>query len=225
MGPAPHGATPRAGAASPSGLGAREPGGEPIDSLLHPAGHLVVAALAQLECGEPAAARASAALGRDHAIAQGVHFQAAWLAWAVATIELVTGFAEDAAGAFTELAATTHRQGFAQVERMAALGMTEACALRGDAAQSARGWLAPAVPTPCSGFAPAYAPAEAVARASATAVSGTAGGAGLLRGHAGSWPPAVSSAMRSCWPTRSCSSATPRSRDGCWACSTRSTRR
>ena len=160
----------------------RETTAEPVDGLLHPAGHLVVAALAQLECGEPEAARATAALGRDRSIAQGVHFQAAWLAWTVATIELVTGFAEDAAGAFTELAATSHRHGFGQVERMAALGMTEACALRGDEEPSLQ-WLARAdalQPAP-----DAYAPVEVVARAWAAAVSGDrAGGAAQLRREA-----------------------------------------
>ena len=41
------------------------------------------------------------------------------LAWAVATVDLVTGYAEDAEAAFRELAATSGRGGFGQVEHLA----------------------------------------------------------------------------------------------------------
>ena len=108
------------------------------EGLLHPAGDLMVAALASLELGRPAEARELAARGRDVSVEQGVGFQAAWLAWAVATIDLITGYAEDAAGAFRELVATAARSGFGQVERLASLGMVECCALTGDAARCAR---------------------------------------------------------------------------------------
>ena len=116
----------------------RESGGDDAEGLLHPAGDLMVAALASLELGRPAEARELAARGRDVSVEQGVGFQAAWLAWAVATIDLITGYAEDAAGAFRELVATAARSGFGQVERLASLGMVECCALTGDAAGRAR---------------------------------------------------------------------------------------
>ncbi len=130
--------------------------------LLHPAGDLMVAALAHLELGQPEEARALAAKGRDVAIAQGVPFQAAWLAWAVATVDLVTGYAEDAEAAFRELAATSGRGGFGQVEHLAALGMAECRALTGDAA-GAHAWVdrADALPP----VAPAFGPATVVAKA------------------------------------------------------------
>ncbi|MGD9957094.1 MAG: LuxR C-terminal-related transcriptional regulator, partial [Candidatus Nanopelagicales bacterium] len=130
--------------------------------LLHPAGDLMVAALAHLELGRPEEARALAAKGRDVALAQGVPFQAAWLAWAVATIDLVTGYAEDAEAAFRELAATAGRGGFAQVEHLAALGMAECRALVGDAEGSAS-WIERAEALPA--VAPAFAPASVVASA------------------------------------------------------------
>jgi DNA-binding CsgD family transcriptional regulator len=137
--------------------------------LLHPAGDLMVAALANLELGRPAEARALAAQGRDAAIAQGVVFQAAWLAWAVAEIDLLAGFAEDASSAFRELAATAGRHGFGQVERLAALGMAESAALLGDSA-AAHEWLDRAEPLPAP--APAFGPMETVSRAWVANVDG-----------------------------------------------------
>ncbi|MCA0330189.1 MAG: LuxR C-terminal-related transcriptional regulator [Actinobacteria bacterium] len=137
--------------------------------LLHPSGDLMVAALASLELGRPGEARSLAAQGRDVAIAQGVLFQAAWLAWVVAEIDLLGGFAEDASSAFRELAATAGRHGFGQVERLAVLGMAESTSLLGDAA-AAHEWLgrAAALPAP----APAFAPMETVSRAWVASVDG-----------------------------------------------------
>ena len=139
------------------------------EGLLHPAGDLMVAALASLELGRPAEARELAARGRDVSVEQGVGFQAAWLAWAVATIDLITGYAEDAAGAFRELVATAARSGFGQVERLASLGMVECCALTGDAAGAAQ-WMARAESLPPAG--PGLRPARHLGRAWLAAVDG-----------------------------------------------------
>ena len=148
--------------------------------LLHPAGDLMVAALAHLELGRPEEARALAAKGRDVAIAQGMPFQAAWLAWAVATVDLVMGYAEDAEAAFRELAATAGRGGFAQVEHLAALGLTECRALTGDTA-GAQAWFDRAEALPPA--APAFAPATVMARAWLSAADGDGRQAAtLLRG-------------------------------------------
>lgn len=147
--------------------------------LLHPAGDLMVAALAHLELGRPEEARALAAKGRDVALAQGVPFQAAWLAWAVATIDLITGYAEDAEAAFRELAATSGRGGFAQVEHLAALGMAECRALTGDA-EGAHAWVERADALPP--VAPAFTPVTVVAKAwTANADGDTRRAADLVR--------------------------------------------
>ena len=157
----------------------RETSGEVVDGLLHPAGHLMVAALAQLEDGDPEAARATAARGRDAAVAQAVHFQAGWLAWTVATIDLITGFADDAVTAFTELVATSAQLGYGQVERLAALGLTESCALRGDAESAAR-WFERAMALPAA--SPAFDTQVVMARAWLAAVTGDGRtGAAMLR--------------------------------------------
>jgi DNA-binding CsgD family transcriptional regulator len=147
----------------------RESGVDDAEGLLHPAGDLMVAALASLELGRPAEARELAARGRDVSVAQGVAFQAAWLAWAVATIDLVTGYAEDAAGAFRELVATAARSGFGQVERLASLGMVECCALTGDAA-GAHEWMTRAESLPPA--APAFALHNTLASAWLASVDG-----------------------------------------------------
>jgi DNA-binding CsgD family transcriptional regulator len=147
--------------------------------LLHPAGDLMVAALAHLELGRPEEARALAAKGRDVALDQAVPFQAAWLAWAVAMIDLLMGYAEDAQAAFREIAATAGRGGFGTVERLAALGLTECSALTGDSA-AARTWFerAESLPEP----APAFAPATTMAAAWLAAAEGdTRRAATLLR--------------------------------------------
>jgi DNA-binding CsgD family transcriptional regulator len=136
------------------GAWARQTGPDAVEGVLHPAGDLMVAALASLELGEPARARELAAQGRDLAVVQGVGYQAAWLAWTVATLDLVMGYAEDAASAFRELVATAGRDGFGAIEHLAALGLVECCALTGDV-EGARGWMtrAEALPTPPPAFA------------------------------------------------------------------------
>jgi DNA-binding CsgD family transcriptional regulator len=147
----------------------RESGTDDAEGLLHPADDLMVAALASLELGRPTEARELAARGRDVSVEQGVGFQAAWLAWAVATIDLITGYAEDAAGAFRELVATASRSGFGQVERLASLGMVECCALTGDAT-GAHEWMARAESLPPA--APAFALHSTLASAWLAAVDG-----------------------------------------------------
>ncbi|MFC6236917.1 LuxR C-terminal-related transcriptional regulator [Longivirga aurantiaca] len=179
-----HYRTGEAEAAAESALAAWEAGirEDAPAGLLHPAGDLMVAALAHLELGRPEEARALAAKGRDVAIAQGVPFQAAWLAWAVATVDLVMGYAEDAEAAFRELAATAGRGGFAQVEHLAALGLTECRALTGDAA-GAHAWFDRAEALPAA--APAFAPATVMARAWLASADGDTRQAAALLHDAG----------------------------------------
>lgn len=128
-----------------------EVGADSGSMLVHPSEPLLVQALTLLEGGRAQDARRYAVAGRDLAVEHGAHLPAAWCAWAVAWIDLNTGFVDDAATAFTELLAVARRTEIGDVERQAAFGLAETCALQGRRAEALRwrdraratGWQSP----------------------------------------------------------------------------------
>jgi DNA-binding CsgD family transcriptional regulator len=100
--------------------------------VLHPSGHLMVAALGLLESGDLSRAETVAADGAAAAMTQGVEFQAGWLRWVSGTVALTAGRLDVAARRFAEVTASARTAGFASVIRLGLAGGLEVAAQRGD---------------------------------------------------------------------------------------------
>jgi DNA-binding NarL/FixJ family response regulator len=99
--------------------------------VLHPAGSLMVVALARLAAGDLPGADAAATEGAEAASRQGVEFQALWLRWVSALVELARGDVVAAAARATEVLASATAAGFPGPARLAAAIAAAAYAQRG----------------------------------------------------------------------------------------------
>lgn len=99
--------------------------------VLHPAGSLMVVALARLAAGDLPGAAAAASEGADVASRQGVEFQALWLRWVSSLVDLAAGDVVAAAARATEVLASATAAGFPGPARLAAATAAAASAQRG----------------------------------------------------------------------------------------------
>lgn len=104
-----------------------------IGPRLHPSGSLMVVALARLAWGDLPAAAAAATAGAEAASRQGVEFQALWLRWVAALVDLAEGRVGAASARSTEVLATATTSGFSGPARLAAATALTASAQLGAA--------------------------------------------------------------------------------------------